>query len=223
MTEARERDTRLRELYAPLGDAPATRSRARCPTADAMLALRRRDGSEEERIATLDHVMACGDCGREFELLRAIDRAADESAQGIAKREDQVVPLRERASWRRFAPYAVAASILIVAAVGVLSRGSELTRGGSTEIILVGPPLEVRGGTPLTFVWRTMPGAIRYELEVLNAAGAVVHAATSSDTVVTMAGDRLTTGREYRWWVRATTGAGPQRASEMRRLRVRIE
>jgi hypothetical protein len=193
-----------------------------------MLALVRVEGSEEERLATLDHVMACGDCGREFELLRAIDRAAEENEQGIATRDDRVVALRERARWRRFAPYAVAASMLIVAAVGVLTReawrgGPGLTRGASMEIMLVGPPLEVRGGTPLTFVWRSMPDAFRYELEVINATGAVVHAETSSDTVVTMAGDRLTPGGEYRWWVRASTGAGPQRASEVRRLRVRRE
>jgi hypothetical protein len=43
---------------------------------ERLLALVERSGSEEARLALLDHVMACPHCHAEFELLRATHRAS---------------------------------------------------------------------------------------------------------------------------------------------------
>jgi len=207
---------------------PGRRAGEWCPTPDAMLALVRGEGDEEERLATLDHVTACDECSSEFELLRAIDRASSESASGIASERADVVPMRRRASWRRYAPFALAASLVVAIGVSVLNRDAgrdarDVTRGDLTTVTLIAPPTEVQAGAPLEFVWRSFPDALRYELEVLDAAGNVAYSAITSDTMVTAADATLTPGRYYRWWVRARTGGGDQRVSEIRRLRVRSE
>ena len=68
---------RLQELYARRvarqGTAPG------CPTPEAILALVRREGGEHERLATLEHVMSCAACHREYEWLQAVDEAAVEA------------------------------------------------------------------------------------------------------------------------------------------------
>jgi hypothetical protein len=238
VTHARFTDTRLRELYERrLGASDAGR-RQRCASPEDMLALVRQQGTEEERLGTLDHVMACGDCIREFELLRSLERAGVESSaaevgasQAATESGADVVPLRPRPSWRRFAPLALAASVVL--AVGVaLFRGDgqpgmgDVARGGEAAVTLLAPGMEVAagGGAPLTFVWRPVAGTVRYELEVLEASGAAAFSATTADTVAAIPEPRrLTPGVEYRWWVRAVDAAGAQRASEMRRLRVRSE
>lgn len=52
--------------------------REACPDLDRLLGLVERSGSEEGRLALLDHVMACPACHAEFELLRAAHRATGE-------------------------------------------------------------------------------------------------------------------------------------------------
>ena len=47
-----------------------------CPAVERLLALVDRSGTEEARLALLDHVMACPHCHAEFELLRAAPRAS---------------------------------------------------------------------------------------------------------------------------------------------------
>jgi hypothetical protein len=195
----------------------------RCPAPDEMLALLHGEGGEEERLATLDHVMACNECSREFELLDVLNRES-----GAARERAGVVPLRRRASWRRYAPVALAASLLIVVGVGVLSRDAgrdagDVTRGDLTTVTLIAPATEVQEGAPLEFVWSPIPDALEYRLEVLDASGNVAYSATTSDTTVTASQANLTPGTDYRWWVRVATRAGDQRLSEIRRLRVRRE
>ena len=238
MTHARFTDTRLRELYERRLGAPDAGRRQRCASPEDMLALVRREGTEEERLATLDHVMSCGECIGEFELLRSLERAGVESSaaeaspsQSATEPRADVVPLRPRPSWRRFAPLALAASVVLAVGVG-LFRGDgrpgtgDVTRGGESAVTLLAPGIDVAagGGAPFTFVWRPVAGALRYELEVLEASGAVAFSATTADTIAAVPDPRrLTPGIEYRWWVRAVDAAGAQRASEMRRLRVRSE
>lgn len=222
MTDARLTDTRLRELYARRLDA-ARRTGERCPEPDALLAVVRGEGEEDVRLATLDHVMACGECSREFELLRALDRANAESASGVVTPAVAATPIRRPASWRRYAPVALAASVLVLIGVSLLSRdgGRGVTRGDRTAVALISPRTEVEAGAPIVFVWRPVSDALRYELEVLDASGSVAYSASTADTAATVPLSTLTPDVDYRWWVRAATGAGDQRASEMRRLRVR--
>ena len=69
-----------------------------------------------------------------------------------------------------------------------------------------------------------MPGAQGYELEVLDEKGAVVWGAKTSQTSVTVSDPLVfTAGRNFRWWVRATTASGDQRASGVRSLRIRMK
>jgi hypothetical protein len=56
--------------------AEAALGREGCPDVERLLALVERSGSEEARLALLDHVMACPHCHAEFELLRATHRAS---------------------------------------------------------------------------------------------------------------------------------------------------
>ena len=75
-------DDRLRDLYAiGQGDRPAGPG-GEHPAPEVIAALVRREGPEEGRLATLDHVMSCADCRRDFDLLRAVERAGVESGAG---------------------------------------------------------------------------------------------------------------------------------------------
>lgn len=217
-------DQRLRDLYQ---NAVATRSpvsRADCPDADVLLALVRRDGTEEERLKTLDHAMSCGDCMRELELLRAIEKAgARASGASPVTRRDSVV------SWRRAVPWALAASaVLAVSLVVGRGRGDDGARGeamrGASAAITVHTPREgdVRAGDSLVLAWQPVPGAARYVVEVLDADGRAAIADTTGDTVhVVRDLGRLAPGGDYRWWVRAPAPDGTQRASALFRLRAR--
>jgi hypothetical protein len=76
MTEER----RLRQSYDMMlaMRAEAIAGRESCPEVERLLSLVERNGSEEARLALLDHVMACPHCHAEFELLRATHRASGE-------------------------------------------------------------------------------------------------------------------------------------------------
>lgn len=69
---------RLRQSYDMMLAirAEAVLGREGCPDVERLLSLVERSGSEEARLALLDHVMACPHCHAEFELLRATHRAS---------------------------------------------------------------------------------------------------------------------------------------------------
>jgi hypothetical protein len=97
-------DERLRELYRQALARSDGGGRERCVAPEAMLALLRREGPEEQRLQTLDHVMACGACRREMDLLRSIEQAGAETQQAAVVR-----PLR-RPALKMLVPLALAAS-----------------------------------------------------------------------------------------------------------------
>ena len=91
-------------------------------------------------------------------------------------------------------------------------------------VTLLGPPPEIAPGTSPTFTWKPVPGAQSYELEVLDEKGSVVWGAKTSETSVTMSDPLvMVPSKSYRWWVRATTAPGNQRASAVRSLRIRMK
>ena len=207
-------DDRLRDLYAiAQGDRPAGPG-AEHPAPEVIAALVRREGPEEERLTTLDHVMSCAECRRDFDLLRAVERAGIESGAGGragGKRD-----------WRM--PAALAASVLLAVGVGRMvlrSGGGDTTRGDDHGgVVLVQPGRAAAAGDSITFSWHAVPGATRYELELLDAGGGVLASAATSDTTASPVAARALPPGDYRWWVRATTSDARSLRSALRPLRL---
>src|SRR5262245_40539751 len=105
-------DARLRELYLRALAHRGARGREQCVAPEAMLAVVRRAGPEAERLATLDHVMGCGACRPELDLLRSIEEA------GAGAERPKVLRIFPRPGWRAVAAVALAASVLLVVVVG---------------------------------------------------------------------------------------------------------
>jgi hypothetical protein len=207
-------DDRLRELYATALTGKSAGAAGEHPAPEALAELVRREGSEEARLATLDHVMRCAECRRELDLLRSVERAGVES--GAAGRAGG------RRAW--LMPAALAASVLLAVGVGrtvLRSGGDDTTRGdGHSAVVLVQPGREARAGDALTFSWRPVPGASRYEIELLDAGGGVVASAATPDTTVSSVATRALPPGDYRWWVRATTPDARSLRSALRPLRL---
>jgi hypothetical protein len=207
-------DERLRQLYtAALAGRPSPAAGSH-PSPETIAALVRREGPEEARLATLDHVMSCAECRREFDLLRTVERAGAESGAGL------------RAGARRtwFVPAALAASVLLAIGIGrqALRSPGDTTRGGDGgAITLVQPGSEAPAGQPVVFAWHPVPGASRYQLELLDAGGGVAASASTADTSAALESARSLPAGEYRWWVRATTSDARSLRSALRPLHLR--
>jgi hypothetical protein len=204
-------DERLRELYATAVRSRTARTGGEHPAPEAIAALVRREGAEESRLATLDHVMSCAECRRDFDLLSAVERAGLES--GAVGRTGA------RRSW--FMPAALAASLLVAIGLGrtLMRTADDTTRGGGgSAIVLLQPAAEAVAGDSLIFAWRPVPGASRYELELLDAGGSVAASAQTADTTASPATVRALPPGEYRWWVRAATSDGRPLRSPLRAL-----
>jgi len=204
-------EERMREIYGGLMTTRARRGPSSCPTPEALLALVRRDGAEENRLATLDHVMSCTDCRAEFDLLRSIELAGAE-AGGAA---------RHRRRW--LAPTALAASLLLALAIGRYAlpgapRGDVVRSGEDQRVSLLAPPTRSASGAPLLFAWHPFPGASRYRLEVMDTAGDVVLEAETADTAILLQGAADLKPGSYQWWVGATAAA--EARSVLRPLRL---
>ncbi len=198
-------DERLRDLYAAALATGRVRGTEPHPSPEALAALARREGPEAARLATLDHVMSCADCQRDFALLRGVERAGTE---------------RARRGW--FLPTALAASLLLAIGIGrsVLQSRDDTTRGDASAVTLVHPGPEAAAGDSLAFVWRPVPGVRRYELELLDTGGAVALSAATTDTTAAPPAARALPPGDYRWWVRATTSDARTFRSALRPLRL---
>ena len=217
MSDERLDDERLRDVYARAVDARRAPGRAGCADPDALLALVRREGPEPARLRTLDHAMACADCRRELELLRAIDRA------GNADVGRAVEGLR----WRRTAAVALAASALLAVSLVPArrlmdGRDERVMRGDDAGVALLVPTASATAttATPLTFTWHAVPGARRYTVELLDAEGIVALGGETSDTTLALTPPGSLRAGEYRWWVRAQTDDGASVRSAARPLRL---
>ena len=214
-------DQRLRELYQHAIDARVPGTRVDCPPPERLLALARREGSEEDRLRTLDHVMSCGECMRELELLRVIEKAGARSdGSGAAVR-------RTSFAWRRALPLALAASLVLAVGITLRQRatdvaGDEQSRGGPSAMEVHGPmTISAAPGDSLVLAWHPVPAASRYLVEVLDDARRAVITQSSRDTVVVLRDLRaLTPGREYLWWVRTDDAVSGQARSALGRLRI---
>jgi hypothetical protein len=182
-------DAELRDIYTRSLTSRGS-NRAACPSPDALVALVTRDGTEDSRLATLDHVMSCTACKRDFELLRAIHAAR--AAQG------RVEPRRVRAPW-------LAAAALVVVAVAIsvaqMRRTNPMRGASSADIALVG----IVGSS---LVWHAIPDAVHYDVEIVDASGATIFHQRTSDTTLA-----LPPTKAGSWWVRATLRDGAERRS----------
>jgi hypothetical protein len=209
---------RLGQLYRRRVVARGAPDAASCVSPEAILAVIRREGSEDERLTTLEHVMSCSACHREYEWLSAVDRAAVESGG--------VPAAVARGVWWRARRLALAASLLLAVGLGLLiqrtiSRGPELQRGGAGDIVLLAPPGDATPAGPITFAWRPLSEASAYVLEIQRSDGSVAFTDTTTDTMATLAEPgRVLPDAEYRWWVRETTDGAEPRASAFRTLRL---
>jgi hypothetical protein len=207
-------EQRLREIYA---GAMASRSAkagrgSACPLPEAVLALIRREGSEDARLATLDHVMSCADCRSEFDLLRSIELAGAQAAGSRPGRRGWLMPA------------ALAASLLFAVVIGRLALptapDTDVVRSGPERgVTLVAPPPESPAGSPILFAWHPIPGAARYRLEVLTSGGEVALEAETADTAITLQGAADLAPGDYKWWVGASSGGTTER-SALRPLRL---
>lgn len=204
-------DEQLREIYAGVMTARAQSGRTPCPEPETILELVRREGPEQARLATLDHVMSCAECRSEFDLLRSIDLAG---AQGGAA-------VRPGRRW--LAPLALAASVLLAVVLGryALPRvpEREVVRSGAEDrILLHAPPTEAPTGTPILFAWHPITGAGRYRVEVMHPSGEVVLEAETADTAILIRSAADLAAGDYQWWVGATAPGAVR--SELRALRL---
>jgi hypothetical protein len=212
--------SRLQELYARRIAARGAGERAACVPLEAIRAVVEQEGDEDDRLATLDHVMACADCHREYEWLTAVEEAA---SAAVPRARGGVA----RPWWRQGAPLALAASVLLAVGLVLAPRWlrraqPEPERGPGGDIAQVAPVPGAAVGLPFTLVWRpTAPGA-RYVLEVQTPDGTLVLADTTQDTTVTLADSaRLVAGASYRWWVREATDAAQPLSSPFRTFQVK--
>jgi hypothetical protein len=72
----------------------------------------------------------------------------------------------------------------------------------------------------VVFTWRSVDGATRYELELLDAGGGVAASAATTDTTASPAAATGLPPGDYRWWVRATTADARSVRSSLRPLRL---
>lgn len=206
---------RLQQLYTRrLSERDAERTDAHA-SAERIVSLIRREGSEEERLATVEHVMSCAGCHRDYEWLKSVDQAATETWRGV----EAARPLRRRL------PLALAATVLVALGAGLLlarlRTGGETVRGDGGEIALVAPGDTAAGLGVLTFIWRPLPMASGYVLEVQRDGGAVAFTDTTSDTLLAIADpEAMLPPADYRWWVRELTAGAEPRSSAYRDLRL---
>lgn len=202
-------DHELRTLYERL-QARREPGRGRCVAPEHLMRLAAGDATESERLDWLDHVAGCPACRAELNLARAVA----EAGRGLERRP---IP----ASW-----LALAASVLVLVGGVTLWRGGLLTpdrvtRGDGDRVTLVGPTGIRPADQSRRLVWRSVPRAVRYDVEVLDSAGAPAFATSTADTLADLPPGALRPNVEYRWLVTAVLPDGGRRRSTAAPLRVR--
>ena len=195
-------DEKLRALYGAFAaDAPQTPHPDPDQLADAALGR----GAEQSRLATLDHALSCATCRRELDLLQTV------ATTGAKLRQQQL---------RMRLVLATAAVVVVGIGLSIARRGlpvKEEERGraaddtGRRAIELVAPVGPVAPGATPSLVWRRVPGASSYKVEIVSDRAAVVVRSETSDT--TLAWPSLPRGQTYQWRVSTTQPDGTVRRS----------
>lgn len=204
-------DDRLRALYDQLLHDRARRREASDVPLEAMQEILDRRGSEVQRLALLDRIMAHPKLAEEFEILRA----AHEASRVVAR--------------RRIPAYVmgIAATLLVAVGISTIARrdtdqSGDPTRGRQVQVPLYAPAETSLADSARLFLWAQHPDARQYAFDLGTNDGMPVYAATVADTLLTLPDSvRLVPGETYRWWVRAVTTDG-EVVSTLRQLFVRI-
>jgi hypothetical protein len=209
-------DGELRQAYDELVRARGSRERAACPPPEALLALVEREGPEEQRMRTLDHVMSCAGCRRDFDLVRIATESATRAVAELGGVRS--IGTRRHLPWR---PLAVAAGLVVAVGIGVLSRDPRtstppLLRGSGHTVVLLAP--EPRPDGSLLLQWRRLPDAARYRVELFTPSGRMVAGATLADSTYVVAPGAVALGDSLRWMVTAIRGDGSEARSRTERL-----
>lgn len=198
-------DEQLREAYErglPTGESrPALDDLA----AERLRKLVEREGSDEERLHTVDALLATAEGRRDMEIVWAAARASR--------------PVRRSGWWR-----VAAAALLTVTAPAVYfatQSGERIERGDESPITLVAPIGVLKPTDVSRFIWRGVPDADRYTLVVVDSAGNEVFATETRDTALVLpAHVTLRAGNAYLWWVQARTRMGESVTAVTQRVRV---
>ena len=184
-------DEKLRDAYErglPPNDGSSSLDDV---SAERLRRLVEREGSDSERLRTLDVALSTAEGRRELEIAWAAARAA-------------------RPRRRTWARYAAAASILVLAGTSALwlrerrADPANVLRGGESPVVLVSPVGSVRSPQARHFAWRPVTRAQRYTLVVVDTTGAEMFASETRDTAMVLPDTvRLTPGRTYMWWIQA--------------------
>lgn len=243
-------DDELQELYTSGRSAARAASVPRsCPAPEAIEALVLRASAEEARLETLEHVMTCEMCRRDFELLRAIDaaaRQADTETETDASADDGahapgVAPLdfnsalearRAGAPVRRLPRWIPLAAAAILIGVGLpLAQRSRQSSAADTPrgtgpadaqgVRLASPGDRATApSAPITLVWHPVRPGVRYIVELVSPDGQVVATQRTADTTAVLNLAPLPAG-SYDWWVRLDGTEGAATHSGLRRLVLR--
>ena len=193
-------DDELRRAY---GEPRESRDRSSCPGTDALRAVIERDGPEAERLAVVDHVMACAPCRAEFDLIRSF-----------------AVPRPPLVRWQSPALAIAAVALLSVGVWWTRRAAPVVTRGTAAEVVPV-TAAEERLGPADALVWRSVAGAIGYRVELRDSGGVLIGRDTTSDTAIAIR--RLQSdpaeSRVY-WSVMARRGDGSELRSLPRPIRL---
>jgi hypothetical protein len=165
---------------------------------EALLAVAERSGNEAVRLETLDHVMACDLCRREFDLLRASVVAAGAPRQRTWFRSPAMGLI------------SLAATLLIVAGVRLFMSSADSEAGprlrGSAGVATYSVRWLPTVGAGLA--WKPTVGAESYRVEVVDEGGSAVVDTNVRDTVFVVADSLLRNRRGMTWSVTATLGDG---------------
>lgn len=199
-------DERLRLAYTA-----ALEARARTgphPEPEALLAVAERSGSEADRLAVLDHVMSCGTCRHELDLVRASLTAAGMPRQRTWFRSPSVGLM------------AIAAMLLLAAGVRLFMTSTDVESGpvlrGAAAVSTYPARWLPAGDAGLA--WRPVTDAANYRVEVIDDAGAAVVDSTMRDTTFVVSEALLRDRRGLSWSVTATLGDGSTLPSQPVRL-----
>ena len=190
-------DERLRNAYK-LSLQDRAKSGVMHVAPEALLALAERSGNEAVRLETLDHVMSCDVCRRDFDLVRASVVAAGAPKQRSWFRSPSVGLI------------ALAATLLVVAGVRLFTSSADSEagprlRGGAGVATYAVRWLPTVGAG---LAWKPTAGAENYRIEVVDEGGSAVVDTNVRDTVFVVADSLLRNRRGVTWSVTATLGDG---------------